>query len=241
MAITHENCSVESREFCDALLVAIRALNPNAFRVTTSTCAFALPHTNRFAHLYHKRDVLVATVYLRGDEPELIPNLADSARFQLREKMGSKWADEFPILIHLPSGTSPTGLAERLLTYSLPLAGKKSRLRNSISRLNDIIVAEGKIRTVLSTRYERSKLLRAQCLAHFGFKCQGCELGMASRYGPIAEELIHVHHIERLADTGERVIDPRVDLVPLCPNCHSVVHLKNPPITLNDLRAMIRL
>ena len=240
MATTHENCSSNSREFCDSVLEALQLVTLDAFRVTTSTCAFAVNGSNRFAHLYHKQDALLATVYLRGDEPELIPQLSDSVRFQLREKMGSKWAEEFPTLIHIPIGASPSELAERLLTYSLPYAGKKSRVKTSIHRLNDVIIVDGKVRTVLSTRYERSKILRTRCLAHFGYQCQGCKILMTDRYGSIAETLIHVHHIERLADTGERIIDPITDLVPLCPNCHAVVHLKNPPITLTELQTMIQ-
>ncbi|QDV25868.1 HNH endonuclease [Aureliella helgolandensis] len=240
MATTHENCSGDSREFCDSLLEALQTSMPDAFRVTTSTCAFAVKGSNRFAHLYHKQDSLLATVYLRGDEPEWIPQLSDSARFQLREKMGSKWAEEFPTLIHIPVGASASVLAERLLTYSLPVAGKKSRLKTPSPALNDVIIVDGKIRTVLSSRYERSKILRTRCLEHFGYQCQGCRIKLADRYGSIAELLIHVHHIERLADTGPRIIDPITDLIPLCPNCHAVVHLKNPPFTLNGLQTMLQ-
>jgi len=240
MATNHENCSSESREFCDSVLESLQSITPESFRVTTSTCAFAVKRSNRFAHLYHKQDSLLATVYLRGDEPELIPPLSDSAMFQLREKMGSKWAEEFPTLIHIPTGASPSALAERLFTFSLPFAGKKSRLKTPTLRLNDIMIVDGKICTVLSTRYERSKILRTRCLAHFGYQCQGCKILMADRYGRIAEILFHIHHIERLADTGERIIDPTSDLVPLCPNCHAVVHLKTPPITLAELQTMLQ-
>jgi 5-methylcytosine-specific restriction protein A len=62
---------------------------------------------------------------------------------------------------------------------------------------------------------------------------------MSERYGKIAEKLIHVHHLERLADTGERTIDPVKDLIPLCPNCHSVAHLKTPPLTITALRHLL--
>lgn len=238
MPITHENCSTESRAFCDALLVSLRELHPEAFRVTTSTCAFALPGKNRFAHFYHKRDLLLATVYLRGDEPKNVPPLSNSDNFQLREKLGTKWAEEFPTLIHVSTGASPHELARRLNDFSIPLSHKKKQGATN-SRLNDVIVTEGKILTVLSTRFERSRALRDQCLAHFGHGCQGCGLIMSKRYGPIADKLIHVHHIERLADGGERAIDPKIDLIPLCPNCHSVVHLKTPPISLATLREII--
>jgi 5-methylcytosine-specific restriction endonuclease McrA len=239
MATTHENCCNESREFCDALLQSLCAHIPNAQRASTSTCAFFVPGSNRFAHLYHKKDSLLAIVYLRADDPDLIPHLSNEVSFQLREKMGSKWSDEFPTLIHIPLGSSSDEVAERLITYSLPLSGKKSRTQNSVQRFNDVMITDGKPQTILSTRYERSKALRAICLLHYGYQCQGCDLLLADRYGDIASKLIHVHHIERLADTGERVIDPKVDLVPLCPNCHAVVHLRQIPLSLSELRNLL--
>jgi len=239
MSITHENCSNESRAFCDALLRELQALNPDTFRATSSTCAFAVKGRNRLAHLYHKRDSLLATVYLRGNDPGSIPPLENSNSFQPREKMGSKWAEEFPTLIHLSIDASPIELAKRLYEISNPLSVKKKRGKAPDLRINDITESEGKTLTVLSTRYERNRDLRDRCLAHFGYGCQGCGLVMSQRYGPIAENLIHVHHVERLADTGERTTDPKIDLVPLCPNCHSVVHLQNPPISIDKLRQMI--
>lgn len=46
-------------------------------------------------------------------------------------------------------------------------------------------------------------------------------------YGEIGREFIEVHHLERIADTdGEHEIDPKTDMVPLCSNCHSMIHRK---------------
>jgi 5-methylcytosine-specific restriction enzyme A len=42
-----------------------------------------------------------------------------------------------------------------------------------------------------------------------------------------------------LAD-GEREVDPVADMRPLCPNCHAVVHLRIPPLTLDKLRGLLR-
>jgi 5-methylcytosine-specific restriction protein A len=49
-------------------------------------------------------------------------------------------------------------------------------------------------------------------------------------YGAIAETLIHVHHVKPISEVGESyMVDPISDLIPVCPNCHAVIHLKTPP------------
>ena len=240
MAIDHTKCSVGSRLFCDELLTAIRSVEPTAFRNQTSNCGFGIEGENRFAYLYHKTDSSLATIFLRGDEPDLIPALSNGASVELREKLTGNWAREFPLFIHVPPATPVVEVAELLLTFSRPLAARKRASKEGRDRINDTVMSDGKIRTILSTRYERSQTLRAMCLQHYTYRCVGCDLLMAERYGKIAEQLIHVHHLERLADTGERPIDPKKDLVPLCPNCHSVVHLKTPPMSIADLRTLLR-
>lgn len=241
MGIHHDNCSVESREFCDSLLAALRVLEPAVQRHQVSTCSFFLPETNRFAYLYHKSDSRLATIFLRGDDPNIIPVLTNAAAVKVREKLSGSWAKEFPLFIHLPVGTPASEVAEILMEFSLPLANRKRghRIQLLQNRMNDIDYRDGKIRYLLSTRYERNRSLRDLCLQEYGYKCVGCNLVLSSRYGPIAERLIHVHHLEPLAEIGERVIDPKTDLKPLCPNCHSVVHLRTPPLTIEELKALI--
>nr|WP_269454819.1 HNH endonuclease [Methylomonas koyamae] len=50
----------------------------------------------------------------------------------------------------------------------------------------------------------------------------------------------HVHHVIPLHTIKDSyVIDPEQDLVPLCPNCHSMVHQRNPPLSVEELRSKI--
>jgi 5-methylcytosine-specific restriction protein A len=60
-------------------------------------------------------------------------------------------------------------------------------------------------------------------------------------YGPeLARSFIEVHHIESLS-TGTRTVDPITDLIPLCSNCHSMVHReKNRIIPVNELKELIK-
>jgi 5-methylcytosine-specific restriction protein A len=89
----------------------------------------------------------------------------------------------------------------------------------------------------LVKKYERSRYNRAICLSHFGFTCRGCGQNMKEVYGPIGEGVIHVHHIVPLSQIGGSYkIDPLADLIPLCPNCHNVVHRVTPPLSIDNLR-----
>lgn len=106
---------------------------------------------------------------------------------------------------------------------------------------NSAIIVEGAKQQVTVNRYERSPKARAQCLAHHGYRCKVCNLDFAERYGELGSGFIHVHHVIPLADIGENYeIDPQTDLVPVCPNCHAMLHRRTPPVTVEALRLELR-
>ena len=96
---------------------------------------------------------------------------------------------------------------------------------------------EGEKSTIEVNKYERSRYNRAVCLAYYGFRCRGCGLEMQEKYGPLGEGVIHVHHHLPVSQMeGRYRIDPIKDLVPLCPNCHNIVHKVNPPLPIDELK-----
>jgi predicted HNH restriction endonuclease len=36
------------------------------------------------------------------------------------------------------------------------------------------------------------------------------------------------------------LIDPVADMRPVCPNCHAVIHLCDPPLSIEETKAMIK-
>ena len=99
---------------------------------------------------------------------------------------------------------------------------------------------EGAVISVQTNRYERDRRNRAAAFAIHGTTCKGCGLEMGVRYGSIAAGFIEIHHVTPVSQLGAGyVIDPVHDLVPLCPNCHSVVHRRTPPLTLVDLQELL--
>ena len=96
---------------------------------------------------------------------------------------------------------------------------------------------EGAMSRITSNKYERSRLNRTICLRIHGYACKVCGMTFESVYGEIGRKFIHVHHIEPVSQMGgSYVLNPAKDLVPVCPNCHAMLHTKNPPYLPEELK-----
>ncbi len=102
---------------------------------------------------------------------------------------------------------------------------------------------EGRPVTVTLTRYERDPIARDECLEHYGSRslCQVCNVDLKEKYGDAAARVIHVHHLNPLGHAKmKHAVDPKKDLLPVCPNCHSVFHARRPlPYTPNEIRELL--
>lgn len=122
------------------------------------------------------------------------------------------------------------------------------------SRLDDVLqqaknghpdqekLTEGALTEVTLDRYERSRTAREACLAAHGTTCVICGFDFAKTYGPDFAGIIQVHHIVPLHErSGEHVVDPVRDLIPVCPNCHVALHSRPGGTYLPDeLRELMR-
>ena len=72
--------------------------------------------------------------------------------------------------------------------------------------------------------YERNPRNRAMAIVLHGNNCLGCGFSFDVVYtSGHARGYIEVHHIRPLSE-GPMEVDPRHDLIPLCANCHRMVH-----------------
>lgn len=87
---------------------------------------------------------------------------------------------------------------------------------------------EGTAHNVSITTYERNEQARSICLSHFGYKCQICGFNFEEKYGKLGKDFIHVHHINFISSMKGQTheINPLTDLIPVCPNCHAMLHRK---------------
>ena len=100
---------------------------------------------------------------------------------------------------------------------------------------------EGAARLVDINAYERNPKARAACIAKFGTICQVCYFDFESKYGEIGKGFIHVHHKVDIATIGESYqVDPINDLIPVCPNCHAMLHTEKPAMDIEKLERVIK-
>ncbi len=101
---------------------------------------------------------------------------------------------------------------------------------------------EGDAYEMLVTRYERSHINRAACIAVHGVTCHACGFDFSLAYGPLGEGVIDVHHVQPVSTVGPgTVINPVKDLVPLCANCHRMAHQRRPaPYSVAEIQSMLR-
>lgn len=99
---------------------------------------------------------------------------------------------------------------------------------------------DGEVKHRLVKVYERSPYAREACLKEFGAVCAVCNLDFSVKYG--GNDYIHVHHLNELHIINEaHEIDPVKDLVPICPNCHAMVHArKNPCFSIQEIKDKIQ-
>lgn len=91
--------------------------------------------------------------------------------------------------------------------------------------INPDDIFEGAKKTVVVNSYERNREAREICIAAHGCRCSVCGMDFEQMYGDIGRGFIHVHHIVPISTIGaEYKLDPVKDLVPVCPNCHAMLH-----------------
>jgi len=122
----------------------------------------------------------------------------------------------------------------------LKLVSPEPVITQSSSDIATLRFLEGHPNTITATRYERNSRAREECLLHYGPICSVCGINLAEKYGDIAQGYVHVHHLAQLADINEEYkVDPITDLRPVCPNCHAVIHMRNPPFTIEEVKKFI--
>ncbi|QTD38210.1 HNH endonuclease [Polaribacter batillariae] len=101
--------------------------------------------------------------------------------------------------------------------------------------------SEGKTKKVLVNSYERNPIARKKCIEHFGLNCQVCNFNFEEKFGVLGKKFIHFHHKIDIATIGnEYSVNPLTDLIPVCPNCHSMLHKKKPAYSIEELKIIMK-
>lgn len=100
---------------------------------------------------------------------------------------------------------------------------------------------EGRRRIELHVRYERSPQNRRLAIRTHGTVCKGCDFDFDEVYGrDLAGSYVEIHHIKPLSEY-EGEVNPATDLVPLCANCHRMVHRRKETVMpVKQLRELLK-
>lgn len=102
---------------------------------------------------------------------------------------------------------------------------------------------EGSRKIIYSTRYERDPQLREEVIELKGTTCFCCGFNFEQAYGNIGKGFIHIHHLKPLSTYGGEDTPVSLDdLVPVCANCHMMIHRKRTStLSIEELKKVYEL
>lgn len=101
---------------------------------------------------------------------------------------------------------------------------------------------EGSLLDCHGSKYERSRKARKECLEYYGYTCRVCGFDFEKQYGKIGRYFIEVHHRTEISSySGEKYkVDHIKDLIPVCSNCHSMLHRTRPALSIEELQSILK-
>ena len=130
---------------------------------------------------------------------------------------------------------------ERVWFHFLSTSEIKSNIFLPSDSENERIFIEGNANQVILTKYERDPFARKICIKYYGLSCSVCNFNFENTFGQLGKDFIHVHHLTQLSTTGKnQETNPIKDLRPVCPNCHAMLHRKNPALTIDELKSVLK-
>ena len=101
---------------------------------------------------------------------------------------------------------------------------------------------EGAIHQYYGKRYERDPINRLRAIEYHGTSCSVCGFDFEESYGERGKGFIEVHHIKPLSSSDQEiVINPETDLVPVCANCHRMIHRrKDHVLSIEEMNSLIQ-
>ena len=100
---------------------------------------------------------------------------------------------------------------------------------------------EGATSQTIINSYERNPQARKKCLEYYGTSCFICEFDFGKTFGKIGEGFIHVHHLKPISEIREEYeINPVEDMRPVCPNCHAMIHRRDPLFSIEEMKTLLQ-
>ena len=246
--VYHEVSPPESQHICDKLLHLIQKQLPNIKRKETEkTCCIFQENRSRFVYIYHLKKSSKVKIYFRSSPELSFQKLPSTLHLQKRPQFEGSWEKTFPYYFDIYHSEEVQEIVDFLVKEAYPLTlkpnqrvGQARSLELMTEEVNEKFdFLEGSIKSIQVNAYERNRKARQTCLEHHGTSCIICGFSFAI-YGQSFSEFIHVHHLTPLASISKEYrLNPLEDLKPVCPNCHAVIHRRDPPFTIDEVKQML--
>jgi hypothetical protein len=116
----------------------------------------------------------------------------------------------------------------------------KEFLPEEINQNESEALIEGAKKQIIVNAYERNSKARLKCINKHGYICAVCDFDFEKTYGDIGKNFIHIHHLREISSVAENYeVDPEKDLIPVCPNCHAMLHKQKPAYTINEMKKIL--
>ena len=124
---------------------------------------------------------------------------------------------------------------------NLILQKQLSLYPNEINVQNNKTFFEGAKKQVVVNAHERNPAARRECIGKKGTRCVVCGFDFGEFYGDQFNGKIHVHHLNPIhLQSEEYSLNPEKDLIPVCPNCHMILHSKFGSVfTIDEVKKFI--
>ena len=110
---------------------------------------------------------------------------------------------------------------------------------------NEETFKEGKLQLRLHLRKERNQRFIANAKKKWNrdqngrVPCSVCSFSFPQTYGKVGESFIEAHHTQPISSLSPDTIVSPDQLVPVCSNCHSMLHRHRPWLTVEQLRTIV--
>lgn len=119
-----------------------------------------------------------------------------------------------------------------------PVVQKVEQRAETIQQ-SEIVQEETKVKE--ESKQLTKEQIKAECIDYYGAICDICGFDYGYTYGEAYEMAIEVHNTKE--ESVEEILPhthPIEDLVPICHNCHHILHTHRPALTIEQMRQMIK-
>jgi hypothetical protein len=249
----HSLSIMESCDLCDKALSVLRRLNTNVTRhQERHNCEFRIAKTLS-ATVYHSGATLRVYIHSAPEYLELLLEMAEYGQIRtINRRDPENLKESKRPLVAVIHSKDDVELVMPLVAFSHSFKSThatsiedtvvQSPLQTPPRKTTRVAMLEGRRTERKLESPERNPRARAACLASHGLTCKVCDMNFQVFYGALGNGFIHVHHLDPLyRATAQREVDPITDLVPVCANCHAMLHRRIPPYSIDELKRIVRI